>query len=227
MISLELKNVWYRYPSSRNWVLRDVSIDLSNDSSIIVLGPNGAGKSTLMKIVALLYRPTKGEVLVNKSYYWRLSPSDRIEIKRRVVYVHEKPILFSGTVLDNILYGLRIRGIDDKTGREKAIELLRLVGLEDLAKRRVSELSAGQSQIVSIVRALIIEPALLLLDEPFAYLDKDKRTLLIKILREYKENKRVRYIISLHEESLIPRIQPDRVITIKDGRIDEETRLKT
>ncbi|NAZ14020.1 MAG: ATP-binding cassette domain-containing protein [Desulfurococcales archaeon] len=218
MNMISLKNVWYKYSNSREWVLKNISISFRTKEITVLLGPNGSGKTTLMKIGSLIYKPVKGSVYIDDKDYWSLDDHEKLIIRRTIVYVHEKPVILRGSVVDNIIYGLRLRGFDKREAVEKAFEVLKELEIEELAYRDASQLSAGQSQLISLARALILKPQIMFLDEPFSHLDKNKRTKLINILRRVKEEDRG-VVISIHEESLVEKISPDNLIEIENGEI--------
>jgi len=211
MISLE--SVEYRYGGLI--ALRDVSLELSTGITYIV-GPNAAGKTTLLKIAACIYRPHKGRVIVNGVDYWSIDKKGRPKIRRKIVYVHEKPILIRGTVIDNIIYPLIIRGWGRRAAEEEAVKLLYSSGLGDIADRTRGQLSAGQAQILSILRAIIIRPKYLLLDEPTNMLDLENRDKVIDMLKKITGDTTI--VIATHD-LLLPMQLPGRIIAMRDGRI--------
>ena len=154
------------YASSRGPVkaLEDMSATLGQGEFLSVLGPSGCGKSTLLKVVAGLLKPSGGTVTLRGAPITGPRPD--------VGIVFQQPTLLPWqTTLDNVLLPVRTLGMDSAAGREKALALLRLVGLEKFANHSPGELSGGMQQRVGIARGLVHDPALLLMDEPFAALD--------------------------------------------------------
>ncbi len=179
---LKLVNVWYSYDSSK-WALRGASMELKPGSIVGVIGPNGAGKTTMLKVAGLLLKPLRGHVVVDGGDPW--ASRETLEKKRRlVVYVHEKPIMLRGSVLDNIAYGLTVRGVDPAEAKAKAERVAEKLELKAILHARAKRLSTGQAQLVAIARAVAVEPRYLLLDEPFAHLDSARRRLLASLVRE-------------------------------------------
>lgn len=219
-MSLKLVDVWYKYPGDNRWVLKGVSYEFRIGMIYVVLGPNGSGKTTLLKTASLLYRPLKGRILTWDMDYWNLPRDKRLVVRRRIIYVHEKPILLRGTTTLNIAYGLIIRGVDKGEALERARRLLSDLGLDHLADKNVDELSMGEAQITSILRALITKPKLLFLDEPLNHIDIEKRETIIELLEKLKKNMGI--IISTHDTYLAERIA-DETIIIKNGRITKTT----
>jgi len=221
MITIKLRGVWHRYLDASSWALKDVSIELGSDEIILVAGHNGSGKTTLLKIAALIYRPTRGEVAVDGRDFWMLDEAEKIMVRRRITYIHEKPVLMRGNVLENIMYPLRIRGLGREDAAMKAKMVMRELELMDLADKSAKELSAGQSQLVAIARALVAEPELILLDEPFAHLDSRKSGLVAQALQARMRNG-VGIVIASHSRGELPEgLELDRIIVLEDGRIRE------
>ena len=154
------------YTSSRGPVkaLEELDARLAQGEFLSVLGPSGCGKSTLLKVVAGLLKPSAGSVMLNGVPIAGPRPD--------VGIVFQQPTLLPWqTTLDNVLLPVRTLGLDLARGREKARDLLKLVGLDKFANHYPNELSGGMQQRVGIARGLIHDPALLLMDEPFASLD--------------------------------------------------------
>ena len=219
--SVKLRDVWYRYETSRDWVIKGVDLYIRSGRLVIIQGPNGSGKTTLMKILSLIYKPSKGSVYVNDIDFWS-SGRERDLLRRDIVYVHEKPILLRDTVLNNIIYPLKIRGVSIGERLDEIKRIMRVFGVENLENKRSRELSAGQAQIVSIIRALILRPSIIVLDEPFSNLDKSRRGKLIDLIREYIDLYETGVVISLHEEYLIDNLDPDEVYYMNEGRLYPE-----
>jgi len=135
---------------------------------LAVVGPNGAGKSTLLLTLARLLHPKGGEIRFNGKHV--AVDSDTI-YRRRLALVLQDPLLFDMSVFDNVASGLRFRGLEKSEIQSRVEMWLERLGILELAKRRGTELSGGEAQRVSLARALVLEPELLLLDEPFAALD--------------------------------------------------------
>ena len=140
---------------------------LAPGSILALLGPTGSGKSTLLRLLSSLETVTEGTITWNGMTYGRHPLPTHI--LRTLAYVPQRPLLISGTVLDNVALGLKFRGI--KTAQDRAAELLSKLGLAKLGTRSARNLSGGQTQLIALARALVLEPDLLLLDEPTANLD--------------------------------------------------------
>lgn len=152
----------------RSRVVLDVDrVHAPAGSTLAVLGPSGAGKSTLLQILGLLERPDGGRVLLDGR---PVDHRDRAA-RQAIAAVFQRPCLFQGTVADNVAYGLRLRGVPRGVRTRRVADALRLVGLGGWEGRAARTLSGGEAQRVALARALVLEPQVLLLDEPLASLD--------------------------------------------------------
>jgi len=163
---VEYKNVSKSYASSRSSIvaLENISIQIGHNEFFVIIGPSGSGKSTLLKMTAGLMNPTGGEILVKGR-----NPR---EARKDIGIVFQRPILLRWlSILDNVLLPTDILGLDRDNSRSRAHELLGLVGLRGFENNYPFELSGGMQQRVALCRALIHDPSLLLMDEPFGALD--------------------------------------------------------
>src|SRR5215468_2324177 len=173
----------YRTAGGPVEALRDISLDVRRGEFVSLVGPSGCGKSTLLRIVAGLRAATSGAVSVDGVPV--------IEPLSNIGMVFQAPVLLKWrTVLDNVLLPAELAGLGTASYRRRAMELLRLVGLGDFAGKRPHELSGGMQQRASICRALLLDPPLLLMDEPFGALDAMTRDdMNIELLRIWGEDK--------------------------------------
>lgn len=139
------------------------------NDAIYLKGDNGVGKTTLLKILAGLLKPSTGEVIAPKDSWLKkwTRRSGRVD----VIYLHQSPYLFDGSVYENVVYGVKYQHCTAKGKRAQVINALRMVGLETLADEHISVLSGGEKQRVAMARAWILRPSILLMDEPSASLD--------------------------------------------------------
>lgn len=145
-------------------------LTIGPNDAIYLKGANGVGKTTLLKILSGLIKPTTGQVLAqNDHWLQRLFP--RLG-RNDVIYLHQSPYLFDGSVYQNVVYGIKFQQATAKDKRAQVIQALRMVGLETLADEHISVLSGGEKQRVAMARAWILKPSILLMDEPSASLDQ-------------------------------------------------------
>ncbi|TFH92329.1 energy-coupling factor ABC transporter ATP-binding protein [Vibrio ouci] len=147
------------------------TLSIGPNDAIYLKGDNGVGKTTLLKILSGLIKPTTGNVVApNDTWLHRLFPRTG---RKDVIYLHQSPYLFDGTVYENVVYGIRYQKEEAKDKRAQVITALRMVGLETLADEHISVLSGGEKQRVAMARAWILKPSILLMDEPSASLDQE------------------------------------------------------
>lgn len=216
---IELERVEFSYGGG--FKLQSIDIRFSDGVTALV-GPNGSGKTTLLKLAAGLHRPTRGEVLIDGVEVWGLPEGLRVEVRRKVVYVHENPVMLRGTVADNVAYGLRLRGLRGDEAEPRVRETLKLLGIEGLAMSPAAALSAGQKQRVALARAVAVKPRHLLLDEPTANLDSTGRRLFADLIRDLVAQG-ISITIATHDRLLALKLA-DKVIEMEDGRVVAEGR---
>jgi len=156
-------------------------LDIQRGETLTVVGPNGAGKSTLLLALAHLLKPVRGDIQFDGI---SVTQWNDLEYRRKISFVFQAPLLMDMTVEQNVALGLRFRGVSKEESRQRAGRWIKAMGVESLSKRRAGQLSGGEAQRVSLARAFVLEPELLLLDEPFAALDPPTRTKLLDDLSE-------------------------------------------
>ena len=183
--------------------------------TLVVVGPNGAGKSTLLLALARLIRPQRGLVAFRESFGER---DDDLAYRRRIGLVLPYPILLDASVFDNVRSGLRFRGVPRDEARVRVSDWLGRLGIGHLSDRPARQISSGEAQRVSLARALVVEPDLLLLDEPFASVDTMTRALLLDDLENLLRATPVTCVAVTHDLDEAMRLG-DRVAVLLDGRL--------
>lgn len=211
-MSVILEGIDKRYGATA--ALSGIDATVERNSLVALLGPSGCGKSTLLRIVAGFDRPDRGRV--------RIDGADVTDVpaqRRGIGFVAQNYALFPHmTVAKNIAFALDVRGVARDRSAARVDELLRLVRLEGYGKRLPRELSGGQRQRVALARALAAEPAILLLDEPFAALDLHVRRELRAWLRDLHERTHTTTILVTHDADEAMELA-DRIVLLEDGRV--------
>ncbi len=189
---LELVGVRHRYTD--RLVLDLDRFALPPGAAVAIVGPNGSGKSTLLRLLALLERPSEGEVRLDGAVV-----GARAALRRRVTLVEQRPVLFRGTVLDNLGFGLRVRGVGRAEVNRRVEGVAARLGIMPLLGRRRHELSDGEVQRVAVARALVLEPDVLLLDEPTSSADRAAAQALYRALAEERARRPLAICLASHQ----------------------------
>ncbi|MCB1487837.1 MAG: ABC transporter ATP-binding protein [Bauldia sp.] len=197
-------------------VLHAVDFVLRDGEFMTVLGPSGSGKTTVLRLIGGLIRPSRGKVLLDGN------DISAMPINRRPFNtVFQDYALFPHmTVEANVGYGLKVRGEPKAKIRERVIETLRLVALEDFAGRYPSQLSGGQQQRVALARAIICEPRLILLDEPLGALDAELRRQMQRFLKRLQREIKTTFLFVTHDQEEAVTMA-DRICVMNHGRIEQ------
>ena len=198
--------------------LRDVVLEIQQGQFVTLLGPSGCGKTTLLRIIAGLETPTAGDVYLGDERVTHRPPQARplgFTFQRYALFPHL-------TVLENVAFGLKVRGVRTTARRARAQELLELVGLPDLANRLPSQISGGQAQRVALARALAPEPSVLLLDEPLTALDLAVRTTMQEELRRLHRDLGTTFVFVTHDQGEALTMS-DRIILMRSGEIAQDS----
>ncbi len=205
--------------------LRGVDLNIKKGESVAIVGKSGSGKSTLMHLLALLDRPTSGEVLIDNHDASDLK-NRQLDLLRnqRFGFVFQQFFMTAtDTVLNNVVLPLKIAGMSKRERNARGMEALKAVELDDKAKNKAKDLSGGQKQRVCIARAIVNDPQIIFADEPTGNLDSATGQAVEDLLFNLNHDKNITLIIVTHDDDLAARC--DRRIYIKDGKIVPDAKL--
>ncbi|MCR4429017.1 MAG: ABC transporter ATP-binding protein [Caldiserica bacterium] len=191
------------------------NLDVLPGETLAILGPTGSGKTTLLKLLAFLIRPFKGEMFWKEEKIQYPVP---LSIRRSVSMAFQDTLFFEGSVLENVSYGLRIRGIKGREMNKRVEEVLELFSISHLKNQEARKVSGGEGQKVALARSLVFSPSLLLLDEPFSSLDPLTKEEIILELKRGIKNFQITCIFVTHDQEEAFALA-DRIAVIDRGRI--------
>lgn len=227
--SLQLVNLGKTYPARGGdlAILEDVNLTLEGGAAAAVVGPSGSGKSTLLHLVGGLDPPTSGEVLVNGQRPWNMNDRELARFRNRTVgfVFQDHYLLPQCTVLENVLLPTLAESGTTPAVEARAKELLGRVGLAQRLTHRPAELSGGERQRAALARALILEPTLLLCDEPTGNLDPRSATTVADVLLELGRQPEVILLVVTHNAELARRLP--RCFELRDGQLVERASAET
>ncbi|NMB85515.1 MAG: Trehalose/maltose import ATP-binding protein MalK [Methanosaeta sp. PtaB.Bin018] len=195
-------------------VLQGISINLSRGEILGIIGPTGSGKTTLLRLVNLLEAPSSGSIRLDGIALNDLPEKEKLSARRRMAMVFQKPVMFKGSVQENVSYGLKIRGKKDQKIVRSALEAVNLSGYQS---RDASSLSGGEIQRVALARALVLQPEILLLDEPTANLDPKSAAAIDSIIQSLAGQSTL-VILATHNMLQCKRLA-SRVAVLMKGRM--------
>ena len=216
MTHVSIKNLTKIYPGSTIPSLDNLSLEIESGSLTALLGPSGCGKTTTMKMIAGLLDQTEGDVTFDNISILNEKPENR-----GVVMVFQNHLLFPYmNVQDNIGFGLKMRNVNKDQIYKRVLEMLDLVKLPNMENRMPKELSGGQQQRVALARALIVQPKVLLLDEPLSNLDAHLRFEMRDLIRNLQQSMGITTIFVTHDQEEAV-VLADQVALILDGRLKQ------
>jgi D-methionine transport system ATP-binding protein len=212
----------YTSPTGPFYALREIDLDVERGEVFGIIGRSGAGKSTLLRLLNLLERPSRGQVLIEGQDITALAGADLRQLRQHVGVVFQHfNLLGSRTVYENVRFPLRIAGeLSTSEQRNRVLEVLDLVGLADQAQKYPRQLSGGQRQRVGIARALANRPNLLLCDEATSALDPETTQSILALLLDINRRLKLTIVLITHGMDVI-RAVADRVVVLDHGRVVE------
>ena len=195
--------------------LKEITLEVHRGKKLSIVGLSGSGKTTLLKLIAGLENPSINEVQVNGAVV------KAEDLRKLSTMVFQTSAIFNTTVYNNVAYGLRIRGMSDEEIKNKVEKVLSLVRLDDHVDRNARKLSGGEQQRVSLARAIVIQPTILLLDEPIANLDPANALIIEQAINQLQRNTNLTIVLATHNLDQARRFS-NEVAHILNGEIIEK-----
>lgn len=210
MATLKVNNLEKSFKQTE--VLRGINLEIDNGDFLVLLGPSGCGKSTLLNIIAGLENSDKGEILIDEQSVNNMEPSER-----DIAFVFQSYALYPAmNVEENIVFGLKQRKVSRDKIDQSLVEISELLKIKELLKRKPAQLSGGQRQRVAIARSIVMEPDVLLADEPTGNLDTTSGKEVVKLIEELNLAG-LTLIVVTHDREMGER--SNRLIELRDGKI--------
>lgn len=219
LIRLENLNKIYESQAGEVIAINGVSLDFKAGEFSSIVGPSGCGKTTLLNAIGGLDKPTSGKIWIDNTEITSIRDKALIDFRlKNIGFVFQAynliPVL---SAIENTAFILELQGVEKRVRNERAMELLKAVGLEDKAHSRPNQLSGGQQQRVAVARALASRPQFILADEPTANLDSKSTETLLDIMAELNIKEGTTFVFSTHDQRVIDRAR--RIIYLEDGQI--------
>ncbi len=226
MIHVEHLSKTFNIKDGEVEALNDVSFDVEKGEIFGIIGLSGAGKSTLVRCLNLLEKPTSGKVVVNNQELMSLNNKELRLARRKIGMIFQHfNLLMQKSVIDNVCFPMEIAGVSKKEARSKALEYLKIVGLEEKASAYPSQLSGGQKQRVAIARVLASNPEILLCDEATSALDPETTKSILSLIKDINKRYGITVVLITHEMSVIQEIC-NRVVVLEYGKLVEENNVE-
>ena len=219
---IEVKNVMKRYNNGVT-ALVDCNLQISKGEFIFVIGSSGSGKSTLIKLLYRQEKPTKGDVYVGGINVAKLRNGKVYKLRRKLgIVFQDYKLLPKMTVFENVAFALEVYGLKEEEIRKRTLKALEQVGLKDKLRSYPANLSGGEQQRVSIARAIVNNPKLLICDEPTGNLDPETSMEIMKVIENINKELGTTVIMATHDKDIVNRMKK-RVILINKGIIVSDT----
>lgn len=226
MIGVRKVQKSYKIGATVYSVLRDINLEIDKGEFVAIMGPSGSGKSTLLNVIGGLDTPDKGKVVIDEMNMTSLNDTERTLFRRNNVgFIFQNyQLLNNMTVKENISLPMFADHLSKSLAQKKSKELIEAVGLKGKENNFPSQLSGGQQQRVSIARALTMNPAIILADEPTGNLDRKTGTEVLKLLSSLHENNQLTILMVTHD--IYAASYADRIILLKDGTVEMDVQVE-
>lgn len=215
---IRLKNVNKKYKNGVT-AIYDLTLSIKKGSFTFVIGGSGSGKSTFIKMLYREEKPTKGQIVVGGVNVAKLRDKKVYKLRRKLGIVFQDfKLLPKLTVYENVAFAMEVLGATKQETRQKTLKAIELVGLKNKVHNYPDQLSGGEQQRVSIARAIVNDPKLLLCDEPTGNLDPKMSMEIMKVLETINEKRGTTILMVTHDKEIVNKMKKD-VITLKDGRL--------
>lgn len=228
MTLIQMQDVTKDYQLGQTTVhaLKGITLQVRKREFVAVWGPSGSGKTTLLNLIGAIDEPTAGHLSFNGQEIAKLSDNRKSELRSKSIgFVFQNfnliPVL---SALENVMVPTQIQGLPTAEAKRRSLYRLEQMGLADFVRHRPDKLSGGQQQRVAIARALVMDPSLIIADEPTGNLDSDTAKKIIELMRDLNRREGTTFVFSTHDQRLLDLV--DRLIRLEDGRIlREEKRM--
>ena len=218
---IELKNVYKKYPNGVN-ALCDINLSISKGEFVFIIGGSGSGKSTLIKLLYRQEKPTSGEVYVGGINVAKLRNGKVYKLRRKLgIVFQDYKLLPKKTVYENVAFALEVYGLKKDEIRKRTIKALEQVGLKDKLRSYPDQLSGGEQQRVSIARAIVNEPKVIICDEPTGNLDHKTALEIMKVIDDINKELGTTIIMATHSLEIVNKMKK-RVIEIEKGVVERD-----
>jgi len=218
---VQIEQVSKRYQQESLFVdaLSNIDLNIDKGEFTALVGPSGSGKTTLLNLIGALDTPSGGKIWIEGQEIGQLSRHElsRLRLQKLGFIFQEYNLIPVLSALENVEYVMLLQGVNDVERRERAMHMLREVGLEGLEHRRPAQLSGGQQQRVAVARAIVAQPIIVLADEPTANLDSTTGAALLDLMRNLNTTRGITFVFSSHDPMVIERAR--RIVRLKDGQI--------
>jgi putative ABC transport system ATP-binding protein len=224
MSILRTENLYKIYDTNGIYViaLKDVTLEIDKGDFLVLAGPSGSGKTTLLNLLGSLDKPSKGKVFLDNEDLANKSKKELSLIRlNKMGFIFQAynliPVL---TAIENIEFPMMLLGVEEKERKQKALDIMAYLGIDNLTNKRPNQMSGGQQQRVAVARAIVNDPLVVLADEPTANLDSKTGSNLLDLMNRMNEDKNITFIFASHDSQVINRAK--RLVRIEDGSIIED-----